>query len=299
MSETKVCTKCGEEKELSEFSKKHSGKLGVDSRCKLCLKIIHAKSYRLSHSKPIFLNHRFTKRIAKELYITKKKSSGSIAKLFNCTRKSILYYLRKYKIKIRSNSEAQKNYGHKGKNNANYKHGNCCTKHYCVDCGKKIDKFGRSKRCPKCAKIFKPPQTKHNDKTKKLIGQKSKEKFTPEYIENIHKKHEGIKRKNNHDYIMVKKYSHPNKNSGNLIGEHRLKMERHLGRILTKNELIHHINFVRNDNKINNLYLCKNRSHHSQIHANISKLVPILFKNRIILFKNGNYKINGKYIHIK
>jgi len=34
--QTKVCTKCGEEKELGEFSKNRSGKFGVRSHCKGC-----------------------------------------------------------------------------------------------------------------------------------------------------------------------------------------------------------------------------------------------------------------------
>jgi len=38
----------------------------------------------------------------------------------------------------------------KGINNPNFKDGSCCFKHFCIDCGKSIDKQGRSKRCPKC-----------------------------------------------------------------------------------------------------------------------------------------------------
>lgn len=38
MTQTKVCTKCGEEKVLDKFSKDRRSKLGVDSACKSCKK---------------------------------------------------------------------------------------------------------------------------------------------------------------------------------------------------------------------------------------------------------------------
>lgn len=44
---TKICTKCGVEKELTEFYKKESGKFGVEGRCKQCT-IAANKAYRLT-----------------------------------------------------------------------------------------------------------------------------------------------------------------------------------------------------------------------------------------------------------
>jgi 5-methylcytosine-specific restriction endonuclease McrA len=44
---TKICSKCGIEKELSEFYKKKSGKFGVEGRCKQCT-IAASKAYRLT-----------------------------------------------------------------------------------------------------------------------------------------------------------------------------------------------------------------------------------------------------------
>jgi hypothetical protein len=48
--------------------------------------------------------------------------------------------------------------------------------------------------------------------------------------------------------------------------EHRYVMEQHLGRELEPEEIIHHINGDRKDNRIENLRLMKNQSQHLRLH---------------------------------
>lgn len=44
-NQTKICNKCGVEKEITEYHKQPNGKFGVGTRCKLCLKEYHKKHY--------------------------------------------------------------------------------------------------------------------------------------------------------------------------------------------------------------------------------------------------------------
>lgn len=46
------------------------------------------------------------------------------------------------------------------------------------------------------------------------------------------------------------------------LKQHRLIMEEHLGRRLKTKEQVHHINHVRNDNRIENLQFCKDAAEH-------------------------------------
>ena len=50
-------------------------------------------------------------------------------------------------------------------------------------------------------------------------------------------------------------------------------MEDCLKRYLTPKERVHHINEKKNDNRIENLYLCENQSHHNRIHSQMSSVL--------------------------
>ena len=69
-----------------------------------------------------------------------------------------------------------------------------------------------------------------------------------------------------HGYILIYNPTHPFKVHGNYIMEHRLVMEKHLGRYLTPEEVVHHINEIRDDNRIENLELFSNNGRHLSFH---------------------------------
>ena len=94
-------------------------------------------------------------------------------------------------------------------------------------------------------------------------------KETDKIIENMSKKIQG---KNNHrwkggrnydgeGYILIKKRGHPFCNNAGYIREHRLVMEKKLGRYLKSNELVHHINNAKDDNRPENLMLVVRNKH--------------------------------------
>lgn len=69
-------------------------------------------------------------------------------------------------------------------------------------------------------------------------------------------------------YVFIYHPDHPNASGRKkYVMEHRLVMEKHIGRYLTSMEQIHHINEIRNDNRIENLNLCSDNSEHRKIHA--------------------------------
>lgn len=71
--------------------------------------------------------------------------------------------------------------------------------------------------------------------------------------------------------------------------EHRVIYEKYYGVILTKDEVIHHINFIKTDNRIENLWKYNNASEHIKAHRNYEKLMDSLKPNEEIVFENGSY----------
>lgn len=72
---------------------------------------------------------------------------------------------------------------------------------------------------------------------------------------------------NFHGYILVLSRNHPNAYKYDYVLEHRLVMEKHIGRYLTKEEVVHHINSIKTDNRIENLMLFKNQQEHLNHHG--------------------------------
>ena len=138
------------------------------------------------------------------------------------------------------------------------------TKVSCKICKKKFVKVNSSVKdnnicSKKCFKIFSKMQKPWN-KGKHITNSgtfKSREK---------HPNWKGGKIRC-HGYIRVLRPTHPFCDSKGYVFEHRLVMEKHLGRFLKPSEITHHINEDKSDNRIENLLLFPNSGAHTSFHA--------------------------------
>lgn len=62
-------------------------------------------------------------------------------------------------------------------------------------------------------------------------------------------------------YVRVYMPEHPFAAADGCVPKHRLVMERHLGRYLQPGEVVHHVNHIRDDNRLENLVLMDSAEH--------------------------------------
>jgi len=149
----------------------------------------------------------------------------------------------------------------------------------CINCDNECNPTGRHKLCTKCryeaTKRPCPICSKMMQNYSKVCitcsnspqicptcngGKRSKWPTCSKCIEPATSPNEliltGTRKENARGYIVLSIYNHPSRASRNgQIFEHRYIMEQHLGRFLQEGENVHHINCVKNDNRIDNLEL--------------------------------------------
>jgi hypothetical protein len=72
---------------------------------------------------------------------------------------------------------------------------------------------------------------------------------------------------------LMKVLNHPFANKKGYMLEHRLVVEKYLGRYLKPIEVVHHIDGQRDNNNIENLHLFQNQSEHISYHHFLQSLV--------------------------
>ena len=84
------------------------------------------------------------------------------------------------------------------------------------------------------------------------------------------------------------------------VAEHRLIMEKHIGRPLTRKEIVHHINGIKTDNRIKNLVLCSGNKEHRIYHTKMEAFVYKLVQENKAYYdkKEKQYKLYYLYLLI-
>jgi len=129
-------------------------------------------------------------------------------------------------------------------------------------------------------------------------------------------------------YIMQKAPYHPHANKRGYVPEHRLIIENHIGRYLVpRKEFVHHINQIRDDNRIENLQLQGSQNQHAKEHDTGKRnshgqflckepifnkikfrllnkntgLTTIYTLNKLIstTFRNGQFEFRGRFTGLK
>ena len=119
-----------------------------------------------------------------------------------------------------------------------------------------------SRRCQAISKKYKATWNKG---TKGICIAWNKGKKFPQFSMEKSYAWKGGKTIHSTGYIFIYIPTHPYAHNG-YVFEHRLVMEKHLGRYLKPEERVHHINKIKDDNRPENLKLFNNESEHQKFH---------------------------------
>lgn len=122
-----------------------------------------------------------------------------------------------------------------------------------------------------------------NSEKGKILSEETKERMRgrkawnknlklPQITGKNHPYWKGGRNKTSDGYIEIYMPNHPFA-SRNYIREHRLVIEKQLGRYLKPNEVVHHLDGQRNNNKLENLHLFQNAGKHRLYHNFLRMLV--------------------------
>ena len=72
--------------------------------------------------------------------------------------------------------------------------------------------------------------------------------------------------------------------------QHVVVMEGVIGRTMKRGEIVHHINGDRTDNRPENLYLCRDHSHHNDVHRSQNTALRAALAAGLVVFRKGRYE---------
>ena len=102
--------------------------------------------------------------------------------------------------------------------------------------------------------------------TRKRIREALKGRKRPELSGKNHPMWKGGKHINKIGYVLVHNPCHPHCNKAGYVYEHRFVMETYVGRFLKPKEVVHHVNGIKSDNRLENLALFSGNGSHMRFH---------------------------------
>lgn len=105
-------------------------------------------------------------------------------------------------------------------------------------------------------------------------------------------------------YVNIRRPDHPEARLSGYVREHRLVVEEYIGRFLTASEKVHHINWDKQDNGINNLLMFGSASEHTAFHQWMQRVgsfylglisnppAPLAYKNPVFFRGQWVYELS-------
>lgn len=119
----------------------------------------------------------------------------------------------------------------------------------------------------------------------KKLSKETKEKMRKAHLREKSHLWKGGQYKTPYGYMLIFKPEHPFCNCKGYVRRSRFVMEKHLGRYLKSKEQVHHINKIKDDDRIENLMAFASNSAHRRFHHNPDNVKPseIIFDGRTLV----------------
>lgn len=145
----------------------------------------------------------------------------------------------------------------------------------CLFCGKELTGEWQIKFCScSCSNSYNKKGVARTQETKERISNSRKGKY---FRQHSPRWNGGTCISKGYKYILFPE--HPKATKAGYVLEHRLIMEKHIGRYLNENECVHHINENTLDNRIENLEVVSPAEHVKIHHKNVPNKKKAHFGN--------------------